>query len=407
MKKIVFVLTQSLTSPGGVGRFGPLARALVAKGYQVELYALHHDWENLEIKSFFQDGVFIKYVGQMHVQKKNSRKYYFKTHQLLWIVLKATIKLAWAIYKSDADIIQVCKAQPMNVLAARFGSRGRPLFCDCDDYEAETNNINNKWQKFIISWIEDSIVKDFKAISTNTRFSLNRYISLGFDAEKIAYLPNGVEKKRFSLKKDHSAATLVPEPIKHLVPNTTLIVYLGSLGILTHPVDLVLAAYKDVLNVIPNSHLIIIGGGEDFDKLIALSEELRIFKNTIFTGHVQASQIPHYLAYATVTIDPVYDNLIAKSRYPLKIIESLYMGVPVITSDVGDRRDILLNEEFGILIKPGDSQALAKALISLLNNDLLLDAMSKKALAYRKTWSWDRLVYQLINLYETQLDFEQ
>ena len=42
--KIAFVLTQSLDSPSGIGRYGPIARVLARGGYDIELIALHYAW---------------------------------------------------------------------------------------------------------------------------------------------------------------------------------------------------------------------------------------------------------------------------------------------------------------------------------------------------------------------------
>ena len=44
--KITLLLTQSLTSPGGAGRYWPLSKSLTKLGHQVTILALHHDYAN-------------------------------------------------------------------------------------------------------------------------------------------------------------------------------------------------------------------------------------------------------------------------------------------------------------------------------------------------------------------------
>ena len=95
--KFVFLLTQSLDSPSGLGRFGPIARELVQQGHEVDLFALHYDWKNHQPKRFVDHGVRVAYVGQMHVRKEGSSKSYFGTGQLLLVTLMSTLRLTSAL----------------------------------------------------------------------------------------------------------------------------------------------------------------------------------------------------------------------------------------------------------------------------------------------------------------------
>ena len=98
LKSIAFVLTQSMDSPGGLGRYGPLAKELSQRGYEVHIIALHYDFHSLNKLEWLEDGVHIHYVGQMHVKKIGSEKLYFKPTKLVWIALLATIKLTIALF---------------------------------------------------------------------------------------------------------------------------------------------------------------------------------------------------------------------------------------------------------------------------------------------------------------------
>ncbi len=69
-----------------------------------------------------------------------------------------------------------------------------------------------------------------------------------------------------------------------------------------------------------------------------------------------------------VSVEPVYDDLAARARSPLKILESLAVGTPVVAGDVGDRREMLYDGQAGLLVKPGDSDALATGILALLQD---------------------------------------
>ena len=394
--KLAFVMTQSLDSPSGLGRYGPLARELAKRGHQVSIFALHPAWNNLSPKRFREEGVDIFYMSQMHVRKEGSRKYYYGPEKLLLVSLLATARLASGLAQCDADIIQLCKPQPFNTLAAKLARRGRPLFCDCDDYEAETNQFSARWQKRFVSYFEDNIINSAKALTTNTRFTQQRYVEMGFPAERIIYVPNGVERKRFKQP---------PRPNRlrdqwQLPLGAPIVMYVGTLGLLSHPVDLLVEAFARVAQEVPKALLFLVGGGEDFDVIRQKVNRLGIDGRTILTGRVSPDDVPDYLALATVTVDPVHDNLIARARSPLKVVESLAVGTPVVTGDVGDRRDMLANGRLGMLVKAGNSKALAEGIAAILQNAQLRQQMSKEAFASREQWYWDALAHEFEKVYD-------
>jgi glycosyltransferase involved in cell wall biosynthesis len=349
----------------------------------------------LPTKIFTEAGVHVHYVGQMHVRKEGPRKTYFSPGKLLWISWIATLKLARSLLRSEAEIVQLCKPQPINALAARIGAIGRPIFCDCDDYEAETNLFTRPWQKKIVQIFEDGIVNYASGITVNTRFSLERYLSLGFPEQRVIYIPNGVERARF----DKTAQPHILRQRWGLDQSTPIVLYIGTLGIQSHPIDLLITAFKQINQIIPVSRLFIIGGGEDYDLLKNQAVQLGLMDSVIFTGRVSPEEVPDYFAMASVTVDPIRDDLIAKARSPLKVLESFASGTPVITSDVGDRRDLLNNGERGVLIPAGSSQALADGILEVLKNPAYRSSLSKAAYNSRENWYWDNLVEDFLQVY--------
>src|SRR6188508_3385124 len=94
--QILFLLTQDLESPSGLGRYWPLAKHLARLGHNIEIAALHPSWQSLESRVFLRDGVRVRYVAQMHVRRDGNRQHAFSTPQLLWVTAKATLALAAA-----------------------------------------------------------------------------------------------------------------------------------------------------------------------------------------------------------------------------------------------------------------------------------------------------------------------
>ncbi len=80
----------------------------------------------------------------------------------------------------------------------------------------------------------------------------------------------------------------------------------------------------------------------------------------IFTGRVKPDEMNVYYRLADVSVDPVNDTLADRGRCPLKIFESWQMGVPVVTSDVGDRKILAGDPPAATLAQPGSEEDLAQ-----------------------------------------------
>jgi glycosyltransferase involved in cell wall biosynthesis len=184
-----------------------------------------------------------------------------------------------------------------------------------------------------------------------------------------------------------------------LSPAEPVVAYVGTLGLRSHPVNLLLDAFAKVLPRSPEARLLLVGGGEDYDTLRQQALTLGIADRTIFCGRVSSQDIPGYLSLATVTVDPVYDDLIAAARSPLKIMESLAVGTPVVTGDVGDRRTLLADGALGELVNPGDTGDLADGILRLLHDAERRTAIRAAACEHREGWYWDQLVTRFVQVY--------
>jgi glycosyltransferase involved in cell wall biosynthesis len=398
--KILFLLTQDLESPSGLGRYWPLAHALATKGHHVRIAALHSNWEDLSNRKFLADNVEIEYVAPMHIKKSKNQKYYYSPFKLLAVAFRATWELYRSAISAPVDIIHIGKPHPMNSLAGLFASmiKGARLCVDCDDYEAESNRIEKRWQKTGVTFFEKRIPRIARLVTTNTNFMKSKLIHWGCSPDRILYLSNGVDVQRYP--------TPNPDEINKLrselgLGNKQTVLYLGSLSLPSHPVDLLLEAFVFVFQKFSNTALLLVGGGEDYLKLKDMAKELGIDQATIFTGRIQPQKVPLYYALADVSVDPVYDNNAAKGRSPLKLFESWVCGVPFVTAPVGDRQFILGEPPAGIISqRAGDPKSLAESIIEILASKNLAQELLKLGKVRVDDYTWDRLATQLEQEYQ-------
>jgi glycosyltransferase involved in cell wall biosynthesis len=64
------------------------------------------------------------------------------------------------------------------------------------------------------------------------------------------------------------------------------------------------------------------------------------------------------------------------------------MGLPVVCSDIGGYRDLVRDDQEGLLVPPRDSEALARALGSLLDNPARRAALAEVARASAGRYAW-------------------
>lgn len=390
-KPIVFLLTQDLCSPSGLGRYFPMAKYLRRLTSEVTILALHSNYNETTPKQEMVDGVKVKYVAQMHVIKRGNTTDYFNPLKLAWISLFAT----WALFKAclleHPGLIVVGKPHPMNGLAGflvKYIQRCK-IVVDCDDYETPSNHYQNKYQKAIVHWFEQELPKHANLVTTNTYFTKDRLIKSGVALEKTYYVPNGVDLERFP---SADSTKLEKLRIDLGLLDHSLIGYIGSLNLDTHPVNLLLSAFTQVSQLIPKCRLMFVGGGKDLEKIKTLSKQLGIEDKVVFTGRIPPEQAYLYYQLCNVTVDPVKDDDIARGRSPLKMVESWACGVPFITMDVGDRKLLSGDPPSAIVVQANSQQMLKEALVQVLESADLRDQLTERGVINSKKYSWESIM---------------
>jgi glycosyltransferase involved in cell wall biosynthesis len=400
--RIHFLLSQDLDSPSGVGRYLPLARALVSQDIKVTISGLHPDFDHLQSRTFSMEEVDVRYVGPMHILRVANEKRYYSGIGLMRVVISATIGLILSVLNNPADIIIVGKPHPMNSIAGLLGKilHKSILIVDIDDYEAASNLFSSRIQRSIISFFENSMPRLANHVTTNTYFTRERLIRRGIDAQKIIYLSNGIDPARFD-SVDQGQVRNLRERLG--IEGKKVVAFIGSISKPNHPVDLLLDAFQILSKSMDNLVLLLVGSGNSYQELTDKAKEIGILERTIFVGRVPYQDIPLYYRLADVSIDPVLDNDAARGRQPLKLFESWAAGVSFVTGDVGDRRLLAGDPPAIYLCKPADPDALADAIGCVLSNRSISDQLHTQGTARVQQYTWRLIGENLRNLLNNNL----
>jgi glycosyltransferase involved in cell wall biosynthesis len=85
----------------------------------------------------------------------------------------------------------------------------------------------------------------------------------------------------------------------------------------------------------------------------------------------------------------------------ISILETLYAGVPVITTSIESNSEVVHHERNGLLIPPGDEARLSSAIERLLNDTPLLTTLTQNARAItEERWNWQSFGQGLVQAYE-------
>jgi glycosyltransferase involved in cell wall biosynthesis len=151
---------------------------------------------------------------------------------------------------------------------------------------------------------------------------------------------------------------------------------------------------------VPDVRLEVVGAGDDVPHLRRRAERLGVAGAIDWTGGVDHAELPERYRRAGVTVLP---SLTESESFGMTLVEAMATGCPVVGSDVGGIPYVVRDGVDGLLVRSGDSAALATALASvLLDPDRAADlgAAGREAAVSRWDWSCqeERLVQVISNV---------
>ncbi len=175
-------------------------------------------------------------------------------------------------------------------------------------------------------------------------------------ADRFAVVPSGIDRERFGLARAQGKQ----QPEWFGCPPDALIV--GSVGWLTD-----IKGHKYLIEAVaklkqdfPSLHLVIIGSGDRHDALLQQAELAGLRDAVHFLGHRDDVEV--CLAGMDLFVLPSLNEGMGRA-----LVEAMAAGLPVIASRVGGIPAVISHEQTGLLVPPGNADALADAIRRLLD----------------------------------------
>jgi len=163
--------------------------------------------------------------------------------------------------------------------------------------------------------------------------------------------------------------------------------------------DRLLEIWKEAVDRQPDWKLLIVGEGDERDRLSDLANKLEIADSVTFTG-----ALSHDKVLETMRDSSIYAMTSHTEGFPFVLIEAMSSGLPAVAFDVRvGPRAIIQDGKNGTLVDDGDKKAYADALCRLMTDDTLRNEYAKSALERANDFTEEKIVQKWIALFEREV----
>jgi glycosyltransferase involved in cell wall biosynthesis len=223
--------------------------------------------------------------------------------------------------------------------------------------------------------------------------ALKRYIEAeGIPSYRVSCLRNGVDTQRFNPTTD-------PTPVRarYDLGNHPVIGFIGSLKP-WHGMDALFDAMSLLSARSADQRLLIVGDGPGFGYAMQRAEDEALKGRIVLAGKVPHDEVPAHLAAMDLTVAPY----IAEEGFyfsPLKVLESLAAGRPVVAPRLGQLNELIQHGVTGLLYEPGDLNGFAESVHALLSDPEQRSVMAENARRHAVArLSWESVVGQAVGI---------
>lgn len=239
-------------------------------------------------------------------------------------------------------------------LLARHGTRAR-LISTCHNWLGRSPRMR------LYAALDKRLLRYFDAVAAVSQpivAELMRYVP----QSRIVHIGNGIDVAKFERTTDSERAKRnIGQGGKQVI---------GFVGRLTREkgtYDL-LSVLGELRGELPDVHLVIVGDGEERDALLQHARTLGLERAVTFAG--ARSDTALYYSAMDVFALPSYQE-----GFPMVLLEAMACAVPTVATTVGDIAKIVEDGVTGLLVSPGDTDALRQAIRNLIRHPAKAAAM--------------------------------
>lgn len=260
----------------------------------------------------------------------------------------------------------------------------KPLVSTCHNW------INSSLKMNFYTFLDKSLLKHVDAVIPVSRPVEELLLTAGISRKKITLIENGINIEKFNACVDQlklkSELCIDPD---HVI--------IGTVGRLSNEKGhrYLIEAAKKILTVHKKSFFLLIGDGVLNFQLKEFSKKLGIGDKIIFAG--KRFDVPQLLSIMDIFVLP---SLL--EGQPMALFEAMAAKKPIVATEVGDVPKILRQGMCGILVPPGNADAIAEAVLSLIASIGTADVIA--SLAYSEVsekYSSKQMATKYLDVYKS------
>jgi glycogen(starch) synthase len=269
---------------------------------------------------------------------------------------------------------------------------------------------------------EDAAVDQGRIRKSSVKYAVSRALETYVlrSADRVACICDGLAKESGSrISKGKRPVSVHPnavdlETFRQLSPNRELISkhklegkrvvgYVGSLSS-WEGVPLLIEAFRGVVSERPETHLMIVGGGEREAEIRAQISSSPVSSSINFVGRVPHREVNDYYSIIDLLVYPRTSSRNTELCTPLKPLEAMAMNKPILVSSVGGLME-LVSYDSRFSFDADSTSSLQQAILRLLADPTALAQLGgdgRKIVEQNRQWK--ELVYRYQHVYEELLN---
>lgn len=212
----------------------------------------------------------------------------------------------------------------------------------------------------------------------------------------VIVIPSGVETpdtSPFSAWREVPTVSKRFVSLKSQIVNQKVILYVGSIRPIKG-LQYLVGAFARVHRKIPSAALLIVGDGNDRDRIEQLAERLMVREKIVFAGEIPHAEALKYYAIADVFVLPSLAE-----GLPTVVLEAYSAGLPVVATRVCGISEIVRDGVTGYLVAPRNEEELADRIERLLLDRKLAQSMGAASRSEARKYSSEDVVRRLERIY--------
>ena len=222
--------------------------------------------------------------------------------------------------------------------------------------------------------------------------SKERLVKLGTPDDKVTVVMNCEETDNFLSIPINSGLVKTYE-------ERFVVSYVGGMEAV-RGLDILIDSFPMVAARIPNATLLLVGDGYMRSRLEAQAQRRGLQAKVVFTGWVDFSLVPTYIAISQVCAVPHSNNALTDTTIPHKLFQCMLMGKPVVALPVRPIKRILEETGAGIVARDESPEALAAAILQAAEPEQARLMGERGKLAATDKYSWANEGEKLVRAYE-------